>query len=846
VDVDLWNEHLSRYAFAARLAAGKRVLDAGCGTGYGCAALAGLASSVTGLDIAPEAIAHAREHSARPGVTFLEGSCSAMPLPDTAFDLVISFEVIEHLEDWHAFLLESRRVLAPGGVFLLSTPNRDYYAEARRVSGPNPFHLHEFNFDEFESALKDSFPHVHLYLQNHVEGIAFQPAPASGQGLPELRQADSAPDPQDAHFFLAACSQSPLPPPAPFVYVPTTANVLHERELHIAKLEVDVEQLRGDKEKLVEMFRIQKTSLEEGNRWSSSLDEKLKAASARIVELQEELKQTTAGFEAQVATLASENRAKTEWSQQLDQKLKAASARIVKLQEELKQTSAGFETQLATLAAEDRAKTKWSRQLDQKLKAASARIVELQEELKQTSAGFETQLATLAGEDRAKTEWSRKLDEELAAASGRIVELQEELKQTAAGFEAQVATLEGENRVKTEWSRKLDEELAAASARIVELQEELKQTAAGFEAQVATLEGENRVKTEWSRKLDEELAAASARIVELQEELKQTATGFQAQVATLEGENHAKTEWAQQLDQNLAAASARIAALERENDAKTEWARQLDQNLAAASARIVELQNELERTAAGFQAQVTGLERENDTKTEWARQLGENLAAASARIIELQNEVAQMAIGYRATQASLEVENRAKAEWVTSLSEALEQSNRKASDAAEQFTTALAQVFDLEAQLSRTATSNRSRLDSLQAEICAQTKWGQKLTADLEEGNRRSQELEEAVARYAAQLAQVQAENDAKSEWARRLEAENDAKTGWARRLEAELDAKGKDLVHCVDVLHATEKTLAERTARMSHLEERVNCGKASRWVKLGNLLGLGPKFNGE
>jgi chromosome segregation ATPase len=317
-------------------------------------------------------------------------------------------------------------------------------------------------------------------------------------------------------------------------------------------------------------------------------------------------------------------------------------------------------------------------------------------------------------------------------------------------------------------------------------------------------------------------------------------------VATLEGENHAKTEWAQQLDQNLAAASARIAALERENDAKTEWARQLDQNLAAASARIVELQNELERTAAGFQAQVTGLERENDTKTEWARQLGENLAAASARIIELQNEVAQMAIGYRATQASLEVENRAKAEWVTSLSEALEQSNRKASDAAEQFTTALAQVFDLEAQLSRTATSNRSRLDSLQAEICAQTKWGQKLTADLEEGNRRSQELEEAVARYAAQLAQVQAENDAKSEWARRLEAENDAKTGWARRLEAELDAKGKDLVHCVDVLHATEKTLAERTARMSHLEERVNCGKASRWVKLGNLLGLGPKFNGE
>jgi len=125
------------------------VLDAGCGTGYGCAALSERASSVTGLDISPEAIAHAREHSAAPGVTFLVGSCSAMPLPNAAFDLVISFEVIEHLEDWRAFLLESRRVLAPGGVFLLSTPNRDYYAEARSVSGPNPFHVHEFSFDEF-------------------------------------------------------------------------------------------------------------------------------------------------------------------------------------------------------------------------------------------------------------------------------------------------------------------------------------------------------------------------------------------------------------------------------------------------------------------------------------------------------------------------------------------------------------------------------------------------------------------------------------------------------------------------------------------------------------------------
>ena len=592
VDVDLWNEHLARYAFAARLAAGRRVLDAGCGTGYGCAALAGQALSVTGLDIAPEAIAYARENYAAGGVRFVEGSCSAMPLPDAGFDLVIAFEVIEHLADWQAFLLEGRRVLAPGGVLLISTPNRDYYAESRRLSGPNPFHAHEFAFDEFQSVLQAVLPHVYLYLQNHVEGIAFQPASAGGQDRPELRQGDQACNPHDAHFFLAACSAWPHPAPPPFVYVPTTANVLHERELHIGKLEIDVNRLRQEKEKLVDMFRVQET----------------------------------------------------------------------------------------------------------------------------------------------------------------------ELQRTAAGFEAQIATLGDENRAKTEWARELDENLAAAAARILELQAELETTAAGFEAQIATLGDENRAKTEWARQLDEKLGVASVRIGELQAELETTAAGFEAQVAALAGEN----------------------------DAKTAWARRLDEELSAASVRIVELQSELQQVAAGYQAKV----------------------------------------------AEIEAENRAKAEWISNLSAALEQSNRGASDVAEQLSAALSRVFDLEAQLAQVAASTQSRLDDLQSEVCAKTKWGQQLTADLEESNRRSQELAGAVAGYAAKVSEV--------------EAENDAKTAWARRLEAEADAKGKDLVHCVEVLHATEKTLEERTAWALRLQEQLEYARASRWVKLGNRFGLGPKLNGE
>ena len=84
VDDDLMNEHLARYAFAVRLARGKRVLDVGCGAGYGSAELARAALSVTGADVAPEALEFAREHFALPNLRFEQASAAALPHPDAA------------------------------------------------------------------------------------------------------------------------------------------------------------------------------------------------------------------------------------------------------------------------------------------------------------------------------------------------------------------------------------------------------------------------------------------------------------------------------------------------------------------------------------------------------------------------------------------------------------------------------------------------------------------------------------------------------------------------------------------------------------------------------------------
>jgi SAM-dependent methyltransferase len=341
--IDLWNEHLARYAFAARFASGRRVLDAGCGAGYGSAQLAPTARSVLGLDASPDAVHYARDHYSASNLHFLAASCAALPLPDASLDLVVAFEVIEHLVEWQRFLAEAHRVLAPGGQFIVSTPNQEYYAESRGLTGPNPYHVHEFDYDEFSVRLRGLFPGVTLFLQNHVDGIVFQPLTGNPPLAPRVRATDRQADPREAHFFVAVCSLGPQPDPPPFLYLPGAGNVLRERELHIARLEAELatkdrwlELLRSEKQGLVDMLRAQTAELERSNLWAAELDQKLAAAQDRILQLQRELAETVSGYmasiadyEAQVAELATANREKSEWAARLDAQLEAKGQELL-------------------------------------------------------------------------------------------------------------------------------------------------------------------------------------------------------------------------------------------------------------------------------------------------------------------------------------------------------------------------------------------------------------------------------------------------------------------------------------------------------------------------------------
>jgi SAM-dependent methyltransferase len=290
VDENLFNEHLARYRFAARFADRARVLDAGCGTGYGARELTE-AESVFGIDISPEAIMHASGESGSLHAHFLRAACEALPFGDASFDLVLAFEVIEHLAEWRQLLTESKRVLRPGGVFLVSTPNKAWYTESRAKAGPNPWHVHEFEYAEFSAALAECFVHVHLWTQNHTESIAFVPACSAGGIL----DAPADNNPGAGHFFLAACSQSPIADTRAFAWLPASGNTLRERLDHIALLNSEL--AKKDEwlaRALTSLDALQKEhealekTHDESNAWAAKLNGELDTARAVISRVEAE------------------------------------------------------------------------------------------------------------------------------------------------------------------------------------------------------------------------------------------------------------------------------------------------------------------------------------------------------------------------------------------------------------------------------------------------------------------------------------------------------------------------------------------------------------------------------
>jgi 2-polyprenyl-3-methyl-5-hydroxy-6-metoxy-1,4-benzoquinol methylase len=153
--------HLDRYRFAAARVRDKQVLDCACGTGYGVRLLRedGQAAHVTGVDLDARSIQYAWMMHNPGGTFFIEAPGDRLPFSAESFDVVTSFETIEHVPNDAALIDEFYRVLGPGGMLIISTPNQWPLADT-------PFHVREYNRSSFLQVLERKFECLELYNQN--------------------------------------------------------------------------------------------------------------------------------------------------------------------------------------------------------------------------------------------------------------------------------------------------------------------------------------------------------------------------------------------------------------------------------------------------------------------------------------------------------------------------------------------------------------------------------------------------------------------------------------------------------------------------------------------------------
>lgn len=157
-----FEKHLAVYEFTKKFINLQNiVLDNGCGTGYGAFLLAPFVSKIIGTDISSDAICKAKQKYQHKNLCFEIMDAQNLKFANDNFDLICSFQVIEHIEKIDLYLNEMKRVIKPNGMIVISTPNKYTFATQEKIG--NPFHIKEFYPEELQNFLLKYFSNVKMY-----------------------------------------------------------------------------------------------------------------------------------------------------------------------------------------------------------------------------------------------------------------------------------------------------------------------------------------------------------------------------------------------------------------------------------------------------------------------------------------------------------------------------------------------------------------------------------------------------------------------------------------------------------------------------------------------------------
>ena len=284
-------EHIHRYAFAARWAPGKRVLDFATGSGWGAALLAGQAAALWAVDIDFPSLQGAADQYRCANVLFLQADGVKLPFPDGSMDLVVAFEVLEHVREQEGLVKELARVTSAGGVVVISTPDKAAYSDARGYT--NPFHVSEFYRDDFLVLLNAHFRRVRLFRQQVRAGSLIDPDEGRGRQV-EILTAPSPDPPGPAvapMYLLALCSSGD--PGCPLIggsaYFDPTDRLLEEWRQEVGRLGAWGHSLEAEVSRRDGAIAGLQREFEERSRWAVSLQQEVEERNRWAISLERDV-----------------------------------------------------------------------------------------------------------------------------------------------------------------------------------------------------------------------------------------------------------------------------------------------------------------------------------------------------------------------------------------------------------------------------------------------------------------------------------------------------------------------------------------------------------------------------
>ena len=439
----MYQEHLARYLFASQVGRGKRVLDVGCGVGYGAHLLASRgAAHVTAFDVSEAAVQHALEFYAHPRIDYLVASAEDFSVADR-YDLVTCFELIEHLQHQHRAVERIAGSLAEDGLLIMSTPRP--IGQKRSA-----FHTRELQLSDFTSLLGTYFDHVELFFENnHFASLVTSEHP-------RLLDAIHALHPQfnlgQADYFVAVASRSVIDTQR------FRSQLVLNDERYVKSLERDVDILhRAEAD-----FQARISLVTEEN---SSLREQVEASAAEIRALTGD----NSNLRTRLRTIEVELQALTEDNSKLRARLETTEVRVQALEAD----NANLRARLEASDVGVQALEADNANLRARLEASGAGVQALTEDNSKLRIRVETDNADCQAQISLLSEEKSTLRKQLDAAEEfrqvQSVRLVDESTRLKARFQAQEHEMQA---ARTETAA-VRQELSAVGARRASLQQEV-------------------------------------------------------------------------------------------------------------------------------------------------------------------------------------------------------------------------------------------------------------------------------------------------------------------------------------------------------------------------------------